>query len=168
MEWFDIFFEAIGEGATDVGWREMSVRAIVIFIYGLVITRLGAWRAFGRWSTPDIIVAIVIGANLSRALTAGAPLVATMVATTVYIAAYWLVSFASSRSERLDRLFKGAAVPLITGGALDERAMRRSVLSRRDLDEALRQKGVAQHHRVATALLERNGTITVIRDEDVK
>ena len=168
MDWFDVFYEAIGEGAGDVGWIEMTIRALVIFVYGLVITRIGAWRAFGRWSSPDIIVAIVIGANLSRALTAGAPLVPTMVATTFYIGCYWLVSFASSRSAWLDRLFKGAPVPLITGGAIDEAAMRRAVISKRDLEEALRQKGVAQHHRVSTALLERNGNITVIRDEDIK
>lgn len=167
MDWVDIFYRSIGEGGVDPGWPQLSVRALIVFAYGLVVTRVGAWRAFGRWSSPDIIVAIIIGANLSRTLTANAPLVPTIVATTVFIAAYWAVSFAASRSDRLDRLFKGVPVPLITAGSVDERALHRAVLSRRDLDEALRQKGVAQDSRVAAALLERNGSITVIRHEDV-
>ncbi|HET7316268.1 MAG TPA: YetF domain-containing protein [Sphingomicrobium sp.] len=168
MDWIDIFYRSIGEAGVDPGWAQLSVRALIIFTYGLVATRVGAWRAFGRWSSPDIIVAIIIGANLSRALTANAPMVPTIVATTVFIAAYWLVSFAASRSDRLDRLLKGVPVPLIRSGMVDEAAMHRAVLSRRDLDEALRQKGVARDSLVAAALLERNGSITVIRDEDVK
>lgn len=59
-------------------------------------------------------------------------------------------------------------VAIIRDGTVDETALRRAVLSRRDLDEALREKGVAREGRVATALLERNGQITVIRHEDVK
>lgn len=168
MEWLDGFHIAIGEAENDIGWAEMSVRALIIFVFGIIATRIGAWRAFGRWSPPDIIVAIVIGSNLSRSLTGSAPLVSTMVATTVFLAAYWLLSFAASRSPWLDWLFKGSPVAIIRDGTVDETELRRAVLSRRDLDEALREKGVAQKGRVATALLERNGRITVMRHEDVK
>lgn len=168
MEWLENFYAAIGEAGGDIGWAEMSVRALIIFIYGVIATRVGAWRAFGRWSPPDIIVAIIIGSSLSRTLTGPAPLVPTLVATTIFIAAYWFLSFAASRSDWLDWLFKGAPVPIITGGAVDRSALRRAVLSNRDVDEALREKGVAQASRIVTAVLERNGRITVIRDEDVK
>ncbi|CAN5181255.1 DUF421 domain-containing protein [soil metagenome] len=168
MEWFDSFYIAIGEAEGDIGWAEMSVRAVVIFIYGVIATRVGAWRAFGRWSSPDIIVAIIIGSNLSRALTGPAPLVSTILATTVFIAAYWLLSFAASRSPWLDWLFKGSPVTIISDGSVDHKALRRAVLIRRDLDEALRQKGISQDSRVATALLERNGSITVIRNQHIQ
>lgn len=168
MEWFDGFYIAIGEAGGDIGWAEMAVRALVIFVFGLVVTRLGVWRAFGRWSTPDIIVTIVVGSNLSRALTGPAPLLSTLAATTVFLLAWWLISFAASRSEKLDWLFKGEPVRLVTNGAVDTDAMKKAVVSNRDLLEGLRQKGVAQPMRVVTAFLERNGSITVIRDEDVK
>lgn len=168
MDWIHEFNVVIGEAFGVIGWGEMSVRALVIFLYGLVVTRLGVWRAFGRWSTPDIIVTIIVGSNLSRALTGPAPLVSTLIATTAFLFFWWLVSFGASRSEKLDWLFKGHAIPLIVGGAVDRDGMKKGLVSTRDLDEGLRQKGVAQPARVATALLERNGSITVIRDEDVK
>lgn len=167
MDWIHGFYSAIGEAGGDIGWPEMSVRALVIFIYGLAVTRLGVWRAFGRWSTPDIIVTIIVGSNLSRALTGPAPLLSTIVATTAFLILWWLVSFAASRSDTLDWLFKGSAVALVTGGAIDEDAMRKAVVSKRDLLEGLRQNGVAQPIRVVTAFLERNGSITVTRDEDI-
>jgi uncharacterized membrane protein YcaP (DUF421 family) len=157
-----------GASIIHVDWAQMSARAIVIFAYGLLATRIGAWRAFGQWSPPDILVAIIIGANLSRAITGNAPLVATVVATTVFIAAYWMVSAAASRSPWLDWLFKGSAVRLIRNGEIDDSCLRRAALSRRDLDEGLRQKGVAHPSRVVAAFLERNGSITVIREEDIR
>jgi uncharacterized membrane protein YcaP (DUF421 family) len=96
------------------------------------------------------------------------PLVATLIATTVFIGAWWVVSFAASRSDRLDRLFKGAALPLVTKGRVDDAALRGAVMSRRDLDEGLRARGVVQLRRVASAYLERNGLISVILAEDSK
>lgn len=161
------FYQLTGSGG-DISTAQMSVRAILVFIYGVAAARLGAWRAFGRWSGPDIIVAIIIGSNLSRALTGPAPLVTTMIATSVFLLAYWALSFAASRSSWIDWVIKGSPVSLMKDGVVDEKALRRWVVSKRDLEEALRQKGVAQHDRVATALLERNGTITVIRDEDIR
>ena len=168
MDWLQGFYVAIGEAEGDIGWAEMSVRALVIFLYALVVTRLGAWRAFGRWSTPDIIVTIVVGSNLSRALTGPAPLVSTILATTAFLFFWWLVSFAASRSDTLDWLFKGGAVRLVESGAPNEAAMRKAVVSRRDLMEGLRQRGVTEPGPVVAAYLERNGSITVIRGEDVK
>ncbi len=168
MDWVDKFYMAIGEAGGTIGWAEMAVRALIIFFYGIVITRLGVWRAFGRWSTPDIIVTIIVGSNLSRALTGPAPLISTMAATTVFLGAWWAVSFAASRSDRLDWLLKGGPIRLISEGSVDKDAMREAVLSQRDLDEGLREKGVGQAFRVVAAFLERNGSITVIRKEDVK
>lgn len=168
MEWIDAFNGAIGHGGGQIGWSEMALRAVIVFLYGLIVTRIGVWRAFGRWSTPDIIVTIIVGSNLSRALTGSAPLVATLIATTVFLGAWWLVSFAASRSDRLDWLFKGSALRLIYNGVPDKDAMRGAVISKRDLEEGLREKGVHQPLRVVSAFLERNGSISVIRDEDVE
>lgn len=168
MDWINDFYVTIGEAGGDIGWAEMSVRAGVIFLYGLAVTRLGVWRAFGRWSTPDIIVTIVVGSNLSRALTGPAPLVPTLAATSAFLVLWFLVSLAASRSETLDWLFKGSPIRLVADGAVDSAAMRKALVSKRDLLEGLRQKGVAQPMRVVTAFLERNGSITVIRDEDIK
>ena len=168
MDWFGRFYGAIGEAGGDIGSAEMTVRALIIFLFGLVVTRLGVWRAFGRWSTPDILVTIIVGSNLSRALTGPAPLLSTIAATAAFLLAWWLISFAASRSETLDWLFKGEAIRLVTDGSVDRDAMKKAVVSNRDLLEGLRQKGVAQPLRVVTAFLERNGSITVIREEDIK
>jgi uncharacterized membrane protein YcaP (DUF421 family) len=167
MEWLDRFYMAIGEGGGRIGPSEMAVRALVIFIFGVAATRVGAWRAFGRWSSPDIVVAIIVGSNLSRALTGPAPLFATIGATTVFLIAWWVVSFAASRSSTLDWLFKGGPIKIVSNGEIDSAALRKALVSERDLHEGLRQKGVATTAHVVSAQVERNGSITVIRGEDI-
>ncbi len=163
MEWLDPFYRLIGEAEGDIGWAEMTVRALIVFAYGILLTRIGGWRAFGKWSPPDIIVAVVVGSNLSRALTGPAPLVPTLVATTALFAAYWALSFASSRSDLVDRLVKGTARRLVSDGKLDRPAMAATAVSRRDVDEALRERGVAELAEVESAHLERSGKISVVR-----
>ncbi len=167
MEWIDKFYMAIGEGGGRIGPSEMAVRALIIFLFGVAATRIGAWRAFGRWSAPDIVVAIIVGSNLSRALTGPAPLFATIAATTVFLGAWWLVSFAASRSSALDWFFKGGPIKIVRNGKVDFAALRKALVSERDLHEGLRQKGVANTSHVVSAQVERNGSITVIRGEDI-
>ena len=58
----------------DVSWFQECARSVLIFAYGLALVRSAGRRIFGKWSALDIIVAFVIGSNLSRALTGGAPL----------------------------------------------------------------------------------------------
>lgn len=49
------------------GWQECD-RALVVFIYGLAIVRIVGRRVFGKWAALDIIVSVIVGSNLSRAL----------------------------------------------------------------------------------------------------
>jgi uncharacterized membrane protein YcaP (DUF421 family) len=168
MQWLDTFNKITGESVAHISASQMSVRALIIFVYGVLVTRVGAWRAFGRWSTPDIVVAIIVGANLSRALTAGAPLIATIVATTVFVAAYWLVSFAATRSDWFDWFIKGGPIEVVSNGKVDAVALRKALVTTRDLHEALREKGLASAAGVISAKVERNGSITVIQEKEAQ
>lgn len=54
-------------------WQELP-RAVVIFVYGLLLLRISGRRTFARWSALDIILSVITGSCLGRALTGGAPL----------------------------------------------------------------------------------------------
>ena len=72
----------IGSQGDDITWWQMSLRAALIFLLGMLMVRFAATRAFGKWSALDIILAVVVGSNLSRAMTGSAPFLPTIVATT--------------------------------------------------------------------------------------
>lgn len=154
----------IGAEGQDIGSLQMALRATLIFTLGLLIVRFAATRAFGKWSALDIILAVIIGSNLSRALTGSAPFIPTLVATVLLVVFHALLSMGAARWPWLSTLTKGASVKLVRDGKLDEAAMRRAGIGHGDLRMALRAAGHADLASVASASLERNGDISVIGD----
>lgn len=110
----------------------------------------------------DIVMAVIIGSNLSRALTGTAPLLSTMAATGVMVGLYWAVVHLVQYNRTLGWLVKGEAVRLIRDGELDRSLARRHGVSDRDLEEAARSSGLRGLDEVGSATLERSGKISVV------
>lgn len=104
--------------------------------------RLAGRRVFGKWAALDIIVSIVVGSNLSRALTGSAPLFGTLAATTLLMGLHWILAHVAARSAVVSRIFEGAPVKLAMAGKLEPAKLRRDAISDADLDDALRQAGM--------------------------
>ncbi|HEX5328377.1 MAG TPA: YetF domain-containing protein [Acetobacteraceae bacterium] len=155
----------IGQDRTDILWWQMVIRGAIIFIYGLTLLRLAGLRAFGRQSALDIMLSVLIGANLSRALTAGSPFFPTLAATAAIVALYWAAIRVAQFSDTAGWIMKGRPVVLIRDGRPDTGAMRQTGVSHFDLDAAIRQAHVAGPQAVACAMLERSGHISVVPRE---
>src|SRR5579862_3586760 len=101
------FHDLIGNGPREILWWQMTIRGLLIFIYGLVLIRTVGWRAFGKQTPLEIVIAIVVGSDLSRALTGTARFVPTLIATTVIVVAFWLIEQLAARFHSLGWLVKG-------------------------------------------------------------
>jgi uncharacterized membrane protein YcaP (DUF421 family) len=140
-----------------------SARALLVFAYGLLLVRLAGRRVFGRWSAIDIVVSIIAGSNLSRALTGNAPLWGTLAATTVLMLLHWLLAQAAARSPIMSRLFEGRPRVLGRDGKVERRKDLRTAISEADLAEALRQAGVERAEDTRLLMLEPSGKISVLK-----
>ena len=145
-------------------WMQECARAILIFAYGLIVVRLGGRRTFAKWSALDLIVSIVAGSNLSRALTGQAPFWGTLAATAVLMALHWVLAKVVARSPRMSRLLEGRPIPLGRGGRLEEQALVRHAVSEADLNEALRVAGVESASVARLVTLEPSGRISVLKE----
>lgn len=157
----------IGEKGNITAWQ-MSIRAIFIFIYGLLLLRIAGRRIFQRSAALDIILAVLIGSNLSRALTGNAPFLPTLAATTVLVVVYWILAYAAFCWSWVGWLVKGRTTQLVADGRIDWRPMRRYGLTKRELDEAMREEGIDALERVKAAYMERDGHISFIRREQAR
>ena len=81
----DVFGSTVG-----ITWWQECARAALIFCYGLLLVRLAGRRIFATWSALDIVVAIVTGSTLSRALTGNAPLFGTLWVCSWPFIGHWL------------------------------------------------------------------------------
>jgi len=133
-------------------------------IYGLAIVRVAGRRVFGKWAALDIIVSVIVGSNLSRALTGQASLGGTLAATTVLMVLHWVLAQAAARSAWLAGILEGTPIELGRGGSLDPAAMRRHSVSDRDLDEAVRQSSVSDAENTSRIVLEPSGKINVLKN----
>lgn len=158
----DTFHLLVGSDTGDIAWWQMSVRGVLIFFIGLVLVRIAATRAFGRWGALDIILAVIVGSNLSRALTGSAPFMPTVIATFLLVMLHGLLSWAAIRWPQISNLAKGRPTQLVSDGECDWAAMRRHGLGPGDLDSALRSSGHESLDHVEAVYLERNGDISVI------
>ncbi|HEV7515013.1 MAG TPA: YetF domain-containing protein [Thermoanaerobaculia bacterium] len=142
---------------------QVSLRALLVYLVGLMIIRLGRNRLLGRQSSFDIVLGFVLGSVLSRAINGTAHILVTLVSCLVLVAAHRLVAALSFRSHAFGGLVKGEAHPVVQDGRIDWEQMRREHISERDLEEALRLHAkTADEKRVAEARLERNGEISIV------
>jgi uncharacterized membrane protein YcaP (DUF421 family) len=161
MDW-DLAYGMIGHSGEAISWSQMSIRGLVIFVIGLVFVRVAGERVFGKWGALDILLAIIIGSNLSRAITGGAPFVPTLCATAVLIALHAGLAYAAVLWPGLGGWLKGWPTRLIQDGQIDHRALRRHAVGQGDLQQALRRAGQIDPSHVQAAFLERNGDISII------
>ena len=142
-------------------WQELP-RAFVVFIFGLILLRISGRRTFARWSALDIIVSIIMGSSLSRALTGSAPLGGTLLAMILIAFLHWVLARTASRSRRFAHLVEGQAAILGQSGQVFPREMQRHNISETDMNEALRKEGLPDAARTRQVTLEPSGTITVL------
>jgi uncharacterized membrane protein YcaP (DUF421 family) len=158
--------ETILGGMKDLTLGQECARAVVIFFYGLVMLRLSGRRTFAHMSAVDLIISIIVGSNLSRAMTGGVPFWATLASVAVLVALHLVVAYAVARSPVFAKWVEGDAVLLAKDGVIRDTARLRSKISLTDIEEALREKGLdglAELHRTRKLMLEPSGKISVIK-----
>lgn len=152
-----------GEEAFDLNLLQVSLRAALVYLFSVLLVRFGNKRLMGRGSAFDLVVGIMLGSVLSRAITGQAPMLPTAAAGAVLILMHWLVGWLAFHADRMSPLIKGKPRNLIKDGKIDWIAMRKSHVGKRDLEEAMRMAGqMPDAVNVESAFVERNGSITVI------
>ncbi len=146
-------------------WR-MSLRAVIVFIASIAMLRLGDKRLMGRSTALDVMLGIVFGSVVSRAITGNAPFFPTLGAALVLVLLHWMSSAIAFRSHRFGSQVKGHNRELVRGGEIQWDEMRRAHITEHDLHEAMRNHGKAPDLReVESAHIERNGSISIILRE---
>lgn len=157
----------VGLGSDDLTLWQMSVRAFIIYILAILLVKVGEKRFMGKNTAFDMILGIMLGSVLSRAVTGNASFLQTIGAGAMLVGLHWLFSVASYYSDSFGLLVKGREKALIRDGEIVWNNMRGSHISRRDLDMALRSNAkMTDPAGVKAAYFERSGDISVIPREE--
>lgn len=153
----------LGMDVSDVAAGQMALRTILIYLFTLAIVRLGSKRFLSEATAFDVIVSIMLGSIMSRAINGSAPFVPTLLSGIVILGLHWLFAILAYRTDWFGSLIKGEPVLLIRDGEIQAEGMRQGSITARDLASALRlQTNQTNPAKVQLAYLERNGTISIV------
>ena len=152
----------LGLDVGDVDSVQMALRVIAVYAIMLAMVRLASKRFLSKASAFDVVVAIMLGSIMSRAINGSAPFLPTVVASAALLGLHWLFATLAAHTA-FGTLVKGEPRLLIKDGRIQEDGLREAKLSAKDLNEALRlEAGDADPSKVKRAYLERNGSISIV------
>jgi uncharacterized membrane protein YcaP (DUF421 family) len=150
------------EAETLTAWQ-MGLRALVVYVLGLAIVRIGEKRFIGKFSAFDVILGFMLGSTLAGAISGSSPFSPSLFAAICLVGIHFVFARLSFRSDWFGTLVKGHSRVLVTDGEIDWDEMRKGNISEKDLLSALRENGhVGSPSDVKEARLERSGNISVI------
>ena len=147
----------------DVNSGQMVLRAVLIYAFALLLIRIASKRFLSKATAFDVIVGIMLGSILSRAINGSAPFVPTILAGAALLGVHSLFAALAYGSSFFGPLVKGEPRLLIKDGQVQQEAMRAAKISEHDLQQALRlQARESDPSKIKRAYLERNGSISII------
>ena len=167
FEHVSVFWEellGLGREGSDLPFRQMAWRAAMVFLLAVVLARLGARRFMSHSAGFDMMVAVVLGSVLSRAINGDARFFPTLGASGLLLLLHHLLATLALRSHPFSQLVKGRPLVLVRNGVVDPAAMVKAKITPDDLEASLRLNGnLCRIEDVAEARLERSGAISVVR-----
>ena len=147
---------------------DVALRTSVVYFFVLVGLRFGGTRTLGQMSVFDFVLLLIISNAVQNAMVGpDTSLVGGLVAAAVLMSWHWLINTARLRSRRLAKLIAGEGIMLIYHGKILDEHCRRAGVTRDEVLQALREHGVARADDVLFAVLEPDGAISVVRDDDI-
>ncbi|MDR5798054.1 DUF421 domain-containing protein [Caballeronia sp. LZ008] len=158
----DALVAVFGEGKDLYPWQ-MGARALAVFFAALILIRISGRRSFGQRSPFDYVVAILLGATLSRAIVGASPAIPTLVASLVIVLIHRVLGWLCVRYPRLESFLVGGTRIVYRNGHFDQAQLSAGLTTPTDVFETVRQDLHAPDlHDVEAAILERNGQISII------
>jgi uncharacterized membrane protein YcaP (DUF421 family) len=146
----------------------IALRTSVVYLALLLGLRLTGTRQLGQMSAFDLVLLLIISNAVQNAMVGpDTTLAGGLVAAGVLIGWHAVIDRVRRRSRGVARWLSGEGVMLVNHGVVLEEHARRAGISRDDLLQALREHGVSSVTDVRLAVLEPDGAISVIRNDDL-
>jgi len=147
-------------------WTGMLIvagRTAIIFVVLVGGLRLLGKRELGQMTIYDLVLLVIIGNAVQNAMVGtDTTLVGGLVAVVVLLLLNAALTVVTRRWRRLERALVGEPVLLVSGGEFVEGHLRRQGVSHDQVFAALREHGLTSLDEVRLAVLEVDGTISVV------
>ncbi len=148
---------------------QMSLRAGVVYLAVLILLRISGKKQIGQMGAFEFVTILLISNSVQNAMNGGDnSLLGGLISAAVLITLSMVFSWLSYKSTFFTMIFEGSPRLLIHEGKTISKALRKEHLSPSELHVLLRKQGVHQVLEVKSAVLESDGTLSLVRYADLK
>jgi uncharacterized membrane protein YcaP (DUF421 family) len=141
----------------------VALRTLVVYVFLILVLRLAGKREIGQLSPFELVLLLIISNGVQNAMVGTNTSVwGGLVTVVVLVAADRLLRYLRVLSPAVGKFLEGEPVLLIRDGKVLPDALRREGIDQDDLKHILRAHGVDEVNDVRTAVLEIDGTVSVI------
>ncbi len=142
----------------------LFLRAIFLYTLVFVVMRLMGKRQVSDLQPFDLVVTLLIADLASDPITdTGIPLIYGIMPIFALYLMQQLMSWLSLKSERVRGILSGKPIIVVVKGVVQEDAMRKGCYTLNDLLEQLRTKDVFHISEVEYAIIETDGSLSVLK-----
>jgi uncharacterized membrane protein YcaP (DUF421 family) len=143
------------------------VHAVIGYLFLLLVVRVLSRRPGGQLTLFEFVVVFLIGGVIILS-TVGKDRSITNCATAILTVGlmHWGVSAIKSRFPRFGAVVDGTPLTLLKNGEWQNEVLTGMKVDPEDVMAVARTKGLSSIHDVAYAILERNGAISIIKNEN--
>jgi len=151
---WDVNLESLGQ---------IAIRTCVVYVLLLVGIRLTGKRQIGQVTPFDLVVLLLVSNAVQNAMTGpDTTIVGGFTAAVVLLAINKVVAIIRLRSSKFQRFVEGVPIVLIQNGVVQHANLNHEQITLDELNATLREHDVDSVERVELAMLEIDGTISVI------
>lgn len=145
-----------------------ALRATFVYFFLLLIVRVLGKREIGATSAFDLIVALILGEVVDEIIYGDVTILQGMVAILVVALWHLVNSWASFKSQFIDKLTGASPTILVKNGRIQKKELAKERLNEEELFSELRMASVDNLEEVKQATLEPNGSVSVLLEDWAK
>jgi uncharacterized membrane protein YcaP (DUF421 family) len=146
----------------------VAIRSAIVYVFLVLALRVGGKREVGQMSTPDLVVLLVVANGVQNAMVGtNTTLLGGVVACVTILALAKGLQVLVVRSPVVAKAIIGEPRILINNGEVIKSALKAEDITHHELMAALREHGLESVEDVRLAVLEVDGSISVLpKDRD--
>ena len=141
---------------------EVAGGSAALYILIIICLRLIGKKGLAEISLGDLVLIILIGEALGSLIPQENAFLSAVVCILTLTTVNYLILNVAYRSKIIREFLEGSPVIIVKNGRIQHKKMNDEKLTKDDLDEAMREKGIRDIKNVETAVLETDGDINII------
>lgn len=146
---------------------DVVLRSLCVYLFMVIAIRLFGKNQLSQLNAGDVVLLLLISNAVQNAMVGeNTSLQGGLIAALVLFIANFIVKRFMFSNRKFESFLEDDPVILVKDGKVDEQALNRVKISKSELDEAVREHGVDGIENVKLSVLEVDGNISVISEDE--